>query len=445
MTSHRQLRNRSQSGHTQTGRVRLPVTQTTPRGIGTTPAQLQRRLGNRGTQAWLAEQVPVQQLQSKLTVGQPGDINEQEADRVAETVMSMPEPAMPEEEEAKVQAKPIANQVTPLVRRMPEEAVAEEPIVQQMSELESEQEEETTVAAKPLIQRMSYPEPEEDDEEEEIAQAKLEKDNSSNMPRQKDEDEDEDMVQAKPVIQRQSEEEEEETVQAKQFLSNLPSQASSTVPGANNSPYPSIQRLCTDCKEEMQRQPDDEEELAQAKPLENQQFVAREPSVQPKGDHKQTPQVSPATAANIDSLKGGGRPLPRSAQSFFEPRFGADFSQVRIHTDTRAAETAKSINAKAFTVGRDIAFGGNQYAPESHGGRRLLAHELTHVVQQDQGRVQPKIQRSADIKSVTTCPEFSSKQEGVVNSDGVEVYTVTGYPTNGRPKGVKGHDIMIKL
>ena len=69
-----------------------------------------------------------------------------------------------------------------------------------------------------------------------------------------------------------------------------------------------------------------------------------------------------------------------------EPRFGHDFSGVRVHTDARAAESAWSVNALAYTVGRDVVFGTGQYAPGTSGGRRLLAHELTHVVQQ-QGSV----------------------------------------------------------
>jgi hypothetical protein len=95
-----------------------------------------------------------------------------------------------------------------------------------------------------------------------------------------------------------------------------------------------------------------------------------------------TPHVSDGTQAAIDDLRGGGQPLDRAARAFLEPRFGHDFSQVRVHTDARAAATAQSVNALAFTVGRDIVFGGGQYQPGSDAGRRLLAHELTHVVQQ---------------------------------------------------------------
>jgi hypothetical protein len=81
-------------------------------------------------------------------------------------------------------------------------------------------------------------------------------------------------------------------------------------------------------------------------------------------------------------LYRNGRPLDDSLRTFFEPRFGYDFTNVRIHTDTQAAETARALKARAFTEGRDIVFGAGQYAPGTTEGQRLLAHELTHVVQQ---------------------------------------------------------------
>jgi len=82
------------------------------------------------------------------------------------------------------------------------------------------------------------------------------------------------------------------------------------------------------------------------------------------------------------ALPGGGRPLPELVRSFFEPRFGYHFDSVRIHTDERAAELAQAVGARAYTIGRNIVFGAQQYAPETTGGKKLLAHELTHVVQQ---------------------------------------------------------------
>jgi hypothetical protein len=65
-----------------------------------------------------------------------------------------------------------------------------------------------------------------------------------------------------------------------------------------------------------------------------------------------------------------------------EPRFGHDFSRVRVHADARAADSARAVNALAYTVGRDVVFGGGQYVPQSAAGLRLIAHELVHVVQQ---------------------------------------------------------------
>jgi len=125
-----------------------------------------------------------------------------------------------------------------------------------------------------------------------------------------------------------------------------------------------MQRACADCEHEK-----DKEET-----------ISRLPEA---GLNAEPADAGAATAGNIHAMHGGGMPLPDSTRAFFEPRFGADFSHVRVHTDARAAGTANAINAKAFTVGNNIAFGENQYSPHSLEGRQLLAHELTHVVQQD--------------------------------------------------------------
>lgn len=84
------------------------------------------------------------------------------------------------------------------------------------------------------------------------------------------------------------------------------------------------------------------------------------------------------------ALRSSGQPLPQETRNEMESSFGADFSRVRIHQDSTAAKAAASVNALAFTVGRDIVFGGRQYAPQTSNGRRLLAHELTHTLQQGQ-------------------------------------------------------------
>lgn len=91
-------------------------------------------------------------------------------------------------------------------------------------------------------------------------------------------------------------------------------------------------------------------------------------------------EAPPAVGA---ALSSAGRPLDPAARSFFESRFGRDFSGVRVHTDAGAAESASAVGALAYTVGRDVVFGAGRYSPDTQDGRRLLAHELSHVVQQD--------------------------------------------------------------
>lgn len=81
-------------------------------------------------------------------------------------------------------------------------------------------------------------------------------------------------------------------------------------------------------------------------------------------------------------LRSPGQPLDKETRAFFEPRFGHDFSRVRVHTGAKAAESARTVNALAYTLGRDVVFGTGQYAPGTGDGRSLLAHELTHVIQQ---------------------------------------------------------------
>jgi len=91
-------------------------------------------------------------------------------------------------------------------------------------------------------------------------------------------------------------------------------------------------------------------------------------------------------------LNSPGQPLDPETRAFMEPRFGHDFSQVRIHTDSKAAESAQTVKALAYTVKQDIVFGSNQYAPKTIQGRKLLAHELTHTTQQQNIGLQPKLE-----------------------------------------------------
>jgi hypothetical protein len=112
-------------------------------------------------------------------------------------------------------------------------------------------------------------------------------------------------------------------------------------------------------------------------------------------------------SANPVHSSGIGEPLNGETRAMMEPRFGSDLSQVRLHTDSRAAESARSVNALAYTVGRDIVFGAGQYAPQTSAGQRLLAHELTHFIQQSSAAFQPMLQRAC-----ITDPECEPAKEG---------------------------------
>ena len=207
--------------------------------------------------------------QYKLTIGQPDDKYEQEADRVADQVMRMPDPKLQrqpenEEEEEMLQAKPLADQITPLIQR-----------------------------------------------------------------------------QAEP------EEEEEELVQ----------------PGYD-------------------QEPEDLTPILESVPTRDAGELGEEEAVQTKSLANKPAPVTAGLQSRIHSLEGGGQALPGSERAFFEPRFGADFSAVKIHTGAGSESLARGINAKAFTLGRNIIFAAGQYAPETGEGRKLLAHELTHTIQQ---------------------------------------------------------------
>ena len=92
------------------------------------------------------------------------------------------------------------------------------------------------------------------------------------------------------------------------------------------------------------------------------------------------PAIAPPSVHEV--LRSPGQPLDRDARSFFEPRFGHDFSKVRVHADEKAIQSAHDVNALAYTVGNNVVFGNSRISPRTNAGRQLLAHELAHVVQQ---------------------------------------------------------------
>jgi len=125
-----------------------------------------------------------------------------------------------------------------------------------------------------------------------------------------------------------------------------------------------VQRKCAHCEEEKK---------------EKEKLQRKESS-----DH--APATSNSLNNYVGTLSSKGSPLSSSTRNFFESRMGYDFSQVKIHNDDVASKSAASINALAYTTGNNIVFRQNQYSPETDSGKKLLAHELTHVIQQHGGQ-----------------------------------------------------------
>ncbi|MCU7802162.1 MAG: DUF4157 domain-containing protein [Candidatus Thiodiazotropha sp. (ex Lucinoma borealis)] len=143
-----------------------------------------------------------------------------------------------------------------------------------------------------------------------------------------------------------------------------------------------LQRQPIEEEEELQRQPiDEDEEEIQRQPIEEEE---EETQLQRKSGSDANPQAKGALNP-VQAVNGGGAPLPDEARRYFEPRFGTEFGDVGIHTGKVAAEATAAVNARAFTLGNSIAFAPGQFDTSGKRGRRLLAHELTHVLQQ-QGR-----------------------------------------------------------
>lgn len=189
------------------------------------------------------------------------------------------------------------------------------------------------------------------------------------VQRQTENEEEEEPIQATPIadmitplVQRQVDEEEQESIQTKSLNPQITHLMKRQGEGEKEDPAKSIYPV----QFRLQKQEENEEEQI----LQTQKVTG------------ETPAQFPAIEAQIHSLRSGGQTLSHSTRAFFEPRFGIDFSQVRVHNDPLASVTSRTLNSKAYTIGRDIVFGAEQYAPETTDGKKLIAHELTHVVQQ---------------------------------------------------------------
>ncbi len=154
----------------------------------------------------------------------------------------------------------------------------------------------------------------------------------------------------------------------------------------------------------LQRQEEEEEEL-RTMPLQRQE----EEELQAKSLLQRRADGGFETDDNfqnqLNSAQGGGKSLPVETRAEFEPKFGVDFSGVRIHTDAKSAQLNRAVNAKAFTHGQDIYMGSGAYAPDTMPGKRLLAHELTHTIQQ--GNASSRISRWGGPGNTTSHEEVT--------------------------------------
>jgi|GEM_PF-3544508 len=181
-------------------------------------------------------------------------------------------------------------------------------------------------------------------------------------------------------------------------------------------PDDTIQRTCSECEREEEKiqmktagkgkAPKEEEELLQTKPI----------MMKSEGGEST---ATPALATQLNSTKGGGKSLAPDVNASMSNAFGTDFSHVRVHTDTRATQMNQDLHAKAFTHGSDIYFNQGEYAPTSSQGKKLLAHELTHVIQQKTGG-SDIAQRSPDAVDKENESQVNVPHEVIELLDGIE-------------------------
>jgi len=281
-------------------------------------------------------------LQAKLSVGNPGDKYEAEADAVADKVINHKESdsntffgasnsAFFANQYGLVQEKPLAGAITPLLQKQEEEEVQTKQLGNIQMQVEEEEE--------PIQAQV--------EEEEEPVQAQAEK-------------EEEEMVQMQP--------EEEEKLQARQVQAVEEPEDEAFVAG----------------------QAEEEEEI----------------QASPNGHTA----VNPYTENKLKSSDGGGSKMDAETRHEMESGFGADFRNVNIHTDSRAEQMSKELGAQAFTHGSDIYFNKGKYNPQSNDGKHLLAHELTHTIQQN-GMVPAKLQMTIGDGHDLTAVRFSGNAD----------------------------------
>lgn len=292
-------------------------------------------------------------FQPKLNVGTPGDKYEVEADKIADQVVDhspvteqsffMPSvsPPVNSGQPAPVQHKPVADGITPLLQKQGEE---------EMMQMQPAEEEE-------IVQRQA-------EEEEEMVQGQTEEEE---------------------VVQQQQDDGNKTSVAETAGGETLQQQTENIQSAMPNPAFSAIQKQEVEEEDPAEVQASEDEER---RPV----MVEKEGQVQAKADS--APVVPAGFESGLNGSKGSGSPLPSGIKSQMESGFDTDFSNVRIHTDSNATQMSRQIGAQAFTHGSDIFFNEGKYKPESDSGKHLLAHELTHTVQQREEKlIQGKLEK----------------------------------------------------
>jgi hypothetical protein len=341
---------------------------------------LQRQYGNRYvnqvvTQAQRQDSEASQQppLQTKLTIGPAGDKYEREADQVAsEVVQQINAPA----------ARPSGQPQTVQRQAMPDELQAKPQIT--------------------AIQRQAMPGGKEEEEKQKLAKKKLEKD--AQLLNKKQEEEKKHQLTNKTLAKDKLHQHKQIKEEEKDKLAKKTAGPDTLHP--HQKPEEEEEKLLAQKKSAgadhaKKLDEDDDKLLAQKKPAMGAHASHEKPEEEDEQHHAQMKAVVQRLAtggetatANVESsikqARGQGSPLPDQFRGSIENAFGADFSGVRIHTDDRADRLNHAVQARAFTTGQDIFLRPGEYALGSKRGQELIAHELTHVVQQNGSAVQPK-------------------------------------------------------
>lgn len=393
----------------------------------TSPVQIQRNIEKQD----LLRLLSIKMIQSKLRIGQPGDIYEQEADRMANLVISLPLPdydqIRDDDNLEPVISEPLATEITPVIQREQEEEKEKEEeknevvqtklydfdgtIVQRQDELEEEKEKEEndlvqtkwSVTGEPILQREESlkEEPEEKEEEEKLVQPDFKFFDRPIFQRKEKEEEDqeEEVVQTAlmshnyPALQRKEKEEEKEEEKTVQKF------------------Y--IQR------EEAKK--DEEEEKLQKLPLNDRKLDEKDEIKTKAGAGKKG-------ASNIDKAehlirdKSPGSPIPSDTRNRLETHFGADLSDVQVHTDSKAHQASELLHARAFTHKNHIWLAQG----ESPNDLKLMAHETTHVIQQRAAPISKSSSNATAKPNSTKGSNFVQRKWFGIDKLGKAIWDKTG-------------------